>query len=124
MDRGEDYKHGFPEEVWTRAKEEARSILVSYAQRKTPLSYSELCDKMTIINFDPHDSRLAHFLGQISTREHEEGRPLLTALVVHKHDFSPGKGFFKLAQSLGFSVYDEESFWTEQIDAVGAFYGP
>ena len=123
MDRGEDYRHGFPDELWELAKQEARSILIRRARREHPISYSEFCDRLTLITFDPHDTRLAHFLGQISTEENEVGRPLLTALVVHKHDGAPGDGFFNLAESLGQEFSDREAFWIAQLRELKACHG-
>ncbi|MCG3204341.1 MAG: hypothetical protein KCHDKBKB_01056 [Elusimicrobia bacterium] len=40
-------------------------------------------------------------LGRISTREHKQGRPLLSAVVVDKKNKRPGPGFFELAKTLG-----------------------
>lgn len=118
MDRGIDFKHGFDENVWEGAKAEAKLLLSKRARRGNPMSYSDLCDQMSVIRFEPRDTRLAHFLGQISTEEHEEGRGLLTALVVHKHDLKPGEGFFNLAESLGFHFKDREEFWLAQIELL------
>lgn len=118
MDRGDDYRHGFSDEVWERAKNEGLEILRKRAAKREPISYSEFCDKLGTIAFDPHDTRLAHFLGQISTEEDEQGRPLITALVVHKHDGQPGDGFFNLAESLGHEFDDREAFWIKQINAL------
>lgn len=69
---------------------------------------------------EPHDPRLAHFLGEISTEEYEGGRSLITALVVHKHDLQPGKGFFELSRSLGYSFIDDIEFWSDQLDRLRA----
>jgi hypothetical protein len=44
---------------------------------------------------------IRQILGMISTYEHQQGRPMLTAIVVHKQDNIPGRGFFELAQHLG-----------------------
>ena len=118
MDRGAEYKHGFDEALWEEAKSEAKLILQNRARRSSPISYSEFCQKLSLISFDPHDTGLAHFLGQISTEEHEAGRALLSALVVHKHDNQPGDGFFNLAESLGFRFKDREQFWLGEIEKL------
>ena len=118
MDRGHAYKHGFDEDQWDRAKSEGAEILRDCASKRTPISYSRFCAKLQTIPFEPHDPRLAHFLGQISTDEFNAGRPLITAMVVHKHDGQPGDGFFKLAESLGFDFDDREAFWISQLNAL------
>ena len=48
-----------------------------------------------------HSRELAEALDEISTYEHEQGRPLLSALVVHQDDLQPGGGFFKMAKRVG-----------------------
>ena len=118
MDRGIEFRHGFDEDVWNQAKSEATAILRKRAKRGNPITYSDLCDQMSIIRLEPHDTRLAHLLGQISSEEHAVGRALLTALVVHKHDLQPGDGFYNLAESLGIAFKDREAFWLEQIEAL------
>ncbi len=45
--------------------------------------------------------RLAQLLRAISTAEHRRGRPLLSAVVVHRARHRPGAGFFDLARELG-----------------------
>ena len=110
-----NYDHGFNDQDWHKAKQEALSILKARAKRGSPITYSELVGKIVSIHMEPRDTRLAHFLGELSTEEHEEGRPLITALVVHKHDQQPGQGFFELARSLGFTVIDEVKFWSDEI---------
>jgi len=41
-----------------------------------------------------------HLLGEISTNEVLQGRPMLSAIVVTRDDFMAGKGFVDLAQRL------------------------
>ncbi|MGH6787880.1 MAG: hypothetical protein ACREBO_13705 [Novosphingobium sp.] len=86
------------------------------------MSYTDLCDEIAAIRFDPHDSRLPHFLGQISTEEDAAGRGMLTAVVVHKHDGQPGPGFFVLAKSLGRAVADQERTWIEELSNLKQIY--
>jgi hypothetical protein len=113
-----NFEHGLGEMAWREAKKEALAALKQRAKTVTPITYSDLVGHITAVRLEPHDFRLAHFLGEISAEEHEAGRPLITALVVHKHDLQPGKGFFELARSLGFSVLDEVQFWTNEISKL------
>ena len=48
-----------------------------------------------------HSHDMNQALEEISGYEHDKGRPMLTAVVVHKGDSMPGKGFFALARRLG-----------------------
>ncbi|WP_064683280.1 hypothetical protein [Rhizobium bangladeshense] len=114
----ENFDHGFSAADWRKAKAEALTVLRERAKRGDPITYSDLVSKISAVRMEPHDPRLAHFLGEISAEEHEVGRPLITALVVHKHDLQPGKGFFELSRSLGYSFVDEIEFWSDQIDRL------
>jgi hypothetical protein len=119
---GEKYNHGNPETDWRRAKDEARMAMVKRARLGRTMTYTDLCNKIGAISFDPHDPRLPHFLGEISREEDAEGRGMLTAVVVHKHDGQPGKGFFELARSLGRRVVSEEDAWIAEINKLRDIY--
>lgn len=123
MDRGPSYRHGFPESDWETAKEQARQAMVKRARRGRTMTYTDLCSEIEAISFDPHDPRLPHFLGQISTEEDAAGRGMLTAVVVHKHDGQPGKGFYDLARKLGRSVLVEEETWIAELGNLENLYG-
>jgi hypothetical protein len=98
--------------------------MIKRASRGRTMTYTDLCNEIEAICFDPHDLRLPHFLGQISTEEDEQGRGMLTAVVVHKHDGQPGKGFYALARSLGRAVIDEERTWIEELAKLRDYYSP
>lgn len=83
-DGNKPFDHGFPQDAWSAAKAEAKAVLIEYARRRQMIVYSDLVKKIKAITIHHHDPRLFHFLGEVSTEEFESGRPLLTALVVHK----------------------------------------
>ena len=115
----EDFKHGFSEDQWIAAKEEARQAMITVARSKSVIAYSDLVQKITSCNLEPHGEHLAHLLGEISPEEDEEDRGLLTVVVVHKTgDLKPGPGFFRLAQSRGRDIVDEDRFWIEELHNV------
>jgi hypothetical protein len=63
------------------------------------------------------------FLGEISTAEHNQGRGMLSVVVVYKHgEQMPGPGFFELARGLGHRVRDETEFWIEELQKVYAVW--
>lgn len=110
--------YGYNEEVWKSARREAKKILAGYAKDGVPVSYSDLAGQIRSAKFDPASNAFAELLGDVSTREFNKGRGLLTVLVVHKGgDLKPGKGFFDLARSLGLSG-DDEKIWIEQFNFV------
>ncbi|CAA9430871.1 MAG: hypothetical protein AVDCRST_MAG64-3468 [uncultured Phycisphaerae bacterium] len=106
-------------ETWERAKEEIRQTLIEKARQRGMIPYSELVGRVKSVNFDAFDQRLFAILGQISVSEHEQGRPLLSVLVVQKSgDMQPGEGFFELAQSLGRNTSDVLKAWIEEVPKV------
>ena len=113
------FDHGFSDEVWRAAKEEARAAMIEVARQRRTMSYTKLVQKIASCQLEPHDVRLAHMLGEISTEEDGEGRGLLTVVVVHKTgDMKPGPGFFELAEHLGRDVSDTDRCWVEESQKV------
>lgn len=112
-------KYGFDEPDWEAAKAEGKRILGECATRRQMIPYSTFVSRLHGIAIEPHDVRLAHLLGEISTEESKEGRGMLSALVVHKQgDMQPGPGFFELAQRLGHDTADIVKFWIEEVKFV------
>ena len=115
----EGFMHGFSADQWSAAKEETRQAMIAVARRKSVIAYSDLVRKITSCLLEPNGACLAHMLGEISSEEDEEGRGLLTVVVVHKTgDRKPGPGFFRLARSRGQHIVDEERFWIEELRNV------
>jgi hypothetical protein len=62
---------------------------------------------------------IRRILSAISTYEHDQGRPFLSAIVVRKQDNIPGEGFFQLARSLGlFGGNDRVAFFRREVAKV------
>ena len=68
----------------------------------------------------PRHRGIGQVLGRISTWEHAQGRPLLSALVVQAQSMRAGKGFAALAAGLGERIPSgqETAFWRSQVDVV------
>jgi len=112
-------KFGFDEAEWDAAKAEGKTLLAAYAKRRQMIPYSEFVGRIKSITLEPHDIRLRHLLGEISTEESKAGRGMLTALVVHKTgDMQPGPGFFELAKQLGHDTSDIVKFWIEEVKHI------
>lgn len=63
----------------------------------------------------------------ISTFEYTQGRPMLSAVVVHKPSSSdprmPGKGFFKLASDLGvWNSGTKDKFFSDELGKVYEYW--
>lgn len=71
---------------------------------------------------------IARLLGEIATHEHSQGRPMLTALIVHRgNDNNPGEGFFSIAQELGLFNGRRDpmarlTFWANQVTAIHNYW--
>ncbi len=66
------------------------------------------------------ENQIAQLLGDISQSEHNQGRPMLSVVVVHgRHGESagmPGKGFFELAKQLGVQQgQDDMTFFVQEL---------
>jgi hypothetical protein len=115
------FRHGFAESDWEKAKAEARHEMIERAQKGKTITYSELVEAIDTIKMEPHDPRLAHFLGEIAEEENEAGRGLLTVVVVHKFgDQMPGPGFFEMSKKLGRNTHDPVKFWISELNLVRA----
>lgn len=75
--------------------------LVRAARAREFVHYGDLAKLMGIDTDNPHfAAQVGHVLGDISTDEVANGRPMLSAIVVSKDDMLPGRGFFRLGQEL------------------------
>ncbi|MGE3109696.1 MAG: hypothetical protein AB7O77_15265 [Phycisphaerales bacterium] len=112
-----------PPEKWAAAKAEIRAILINKAKERAMIPYSDLVAQVRAVNFNAFDVRLFSILGQLSTDEHEQGRPLLSVLVVHKTgDMQPGDGFFELAESLGRDTSNLLEAWIAEVQKVYQYW--
>ena len=115
----DDFDAGVPAAVWKAATAEAREALREVAGRRATMSYTELVARIESVDIEPHDSRLAHMLGQISADEDETGGGLLSVVVVHQGgDLRPGAGFFELARARGRDVTDRDRCWLKELEFV------
>lgn len=89
--------------VLTPFQEELRTVMIAVARSaRGVIYYSELGFEFGITGDDEFNfNKLAGEIGTVSTFEHENGRPLLSVVVVRMSEKDPGLGFFKLAKSLG-----------------------
>jgi len=76
-------------------------VLLDTAKSGRTVTYGEIAP-MVRLDMALADDRnqMADILREIAIHEHQAGRPLLTAVVVHAQDQQPGKGFFTLAKDL------------------------
>lgn len=95
------------------------------AKDKQLAAYSEVAPLIGLdISLDNDREIIASKLGEIALYEHAQGRPMLTALIVHYgDDNNPGEGFFSIAKHLGLYKGSRDSikrltFWANQVTHV------
>ena len=91
--------------------------LLSVAKTKDITTYGQIAPLAGLDMESPADrDEIGRLLGEISTFEHQHNRPMLSAVVVHKDDKTPGHGFFELARSLGLYVGgDDDAFFVREL---------
>jgi hypothetical protein len=115
--------YGYPRGDWDATKEHATAILRARAASGLPdptISYSELGAQLQPISFpDPHAHAFHALLGEVSSDEVDDGRAMLSVLVVYKDgDKMPGPGFFELARAKGRERGDRFATWIYEFNAV------
>ena len=99
----------------------ATSILPEVAKGEREerfISYKELMEEMG----GPGRCYIGEVLEEVCLREHQEGRPLLSAIVVHSNDRLPGDAFWKLsvvpANIRSGTGKVKKKFWEEECKKV------
>lgn len=116
-------KTSFSNQVWKKAKKEALLAISSRAKRRGMITYGELIQNISSIQFDFNDAShrytLGVLLGELSCEEYEAGRGVITSIVVHKRgDTEPGNGFFELANQLGYDISNKTLCWINLVKEV------
>ena len=110
--------YGFAPATWNTVKEAAKGAIIRNLKGNTVFTtYGDLVnDLKPLIDFGTPRNAVFHcLLGQISDEEEEQGRGLLSALVVHKDDLRPGAGFYSGAEKWGRDVTNPESCWAAEV---------
>jgi hypothetical protein len=99
--------------------------LIEVAREGQTTNYAEIAP-LANLHMDRQADRTAmgEILGAISTREHDYGRPLLSAVVVLAESGCPGKGFFTLVRELDiYDGADDLVFWVREVKRVYEYWG-
>lgn len=99
------------------------SELITAARYRGTVTYQEVAVVMGIETLGVRmGTETGHILGEISEDEHDQGRPMLSAVAVSV-DGSPGDGFYGLAVKLGRLTDDADkktrlAFWRRECKAA------
>lgn len=104
--------------------------LTRLARARRLAAYSDVSPLIGLSMGDERDrDEIARLLGEIAVHEHREGRPMLTALIVHRgNDNNPGEGFFSIAHQLGLYGGSRDQitrlmFWANQVTSLHNHWG-
>ncbi len=102
--------------------EEVTEILRRRARHplETTITYDDLTNLITTRSFHKQEKAYHVLLSDISTREDEAGRGLLSAVVVRSNGGLPGEGYFILAKSRGRDVSNERAHHEAELERVCA----
>lgn len=113
---------GFKQEFWDKGKREAIHAIVRAGRdsRRGLITYSDLAKQISSIKLEPHSYAMDLLLDQISKEEYNEGRGILTALVVLKDEGVPADGFWASAADLGLFTkgMDKLAYWSGEATRV------
>ena len=105
------------EGIYEELKDKARSGGITFYGVIAPLADLDM-------GSEHGRAELGRLLGEISTYEHEQERPLLSAIVVHQNDGRPGQGFYSLAHDLSLLLADRDrdTYWQEEVKRVHGYW--
>lgn len=102
--------------IYRRLTETAVSRGVVYYSEIAPLADLDMASP-------PDRTEIGRLLGEISESEHEQGRPLLSAVAISHDGNRPGEGFLTLARELGLHCSSEDdAFWTAELERVYRYW--
>lgn len=104
------------EQIYEKLREVARAKTVTYYSDIAPLAGLDM-------NLPSDRNAIGKILDDINRRELEFGRPMLSAVVVHKEGLKPGQGFFTLARELGLFIgSDRDKFYIKELRRVHDYW--
>lgn len=107
---------------WHTLKREVRALLVTLAQTRRTISYSDLAVQLRTATLHHRAPAFHALLREVCRDEMAQGRPSLGVLVVRKQTGLCGAGFFKFAAASGEDVSDPERYWQMEFDRVCGFW--
>lgn len=113
-----------PRTVSDDSKKSVHDQAVAAARARRTLTYTQVARRAGLpFETDEDVFVLSVLLTDLSRSEHQHGRPLLSAVVVHAEDGAPGTGFYTLARELGsFRGRDTLGFYAAELSRVHDFW--
>ncbi len=96
--------------------------LLNAARKKESVGYEEIGQIMGLEAHVGMAREIGQLLGEINEDEHNNGRPMLSAVAVEPTTRMPGEGFSQFAKQLnkfdGETDEDKREFWRDEIQRV------
>lgn len=107
-----------------------RNKLIQLARTDSnPITYQRLITEAELglnVEISHEKALLGEILSEVSTIEHKNGRPLLSAMVQVKSNKGQGDAFFKLCEELGYGDWKElkkdKDFIIQEINKCTEFW--
>src|SRR5437879_6401957 len=98
--------------------------LQDVARRRDCTTYAEVAQLAHLDLAQNRDrAKVDELLAEISTHEHQQGRPLLSAVVLYGQGEEMHPGFFRLARELGLNQSgDDLKFFIEELRRVHEYW--
>jgi hypothetical protein len=98
--------------------------LVAVAREQDVTRYADIAPLADLDMGNELDrAKIGEILGEISTFEHQQRRPMLSAVVIHRDNNMPGQGFFTLARELGlYRGIDDFMFFVQELRRVHDYW--
>ena len=99
--------------------------LAEIASQKELIAYTELSGwikEETGNSISAQSQKMNDLLDEISRRENEAGRGMLSAVVVRKKQQTPSNGFYKSVEDIGTTDAEKEAFWQKEVNKVYDFH--
>ena len=104
------------QQIYEKLKSVAINVETAYYNEVAPLANLDMSKP-------DHRTKLGKILCEISEYEHEQKRPMLSAVVILKDKNMPGKGFFDLARELGkYKDKDDFRFFLKELVKVHDYW--
>lgn len=115
---------GLPLADWETAKAQAEAAVLARAAVRGTITYSELCDAISVARFKPYSWRLMALLDEVCAEEDARHGVVLATLVVRADTGRPGEGYFRAMERLGMEPSDRETLWLSEAERVWTAYAP
>lgn len=98
--------------------------LKDVARAGQTMTYAEAAQLLGLNSQDPCSvEEIDHLLGDIACQESAEGRPLLSAVVLHPDFGYPGKAFFQVARTVDANnCHDDRSYFSYELKKVHDYW--